>query len=86
MIAILQSIIRKSRLIELDAAICMTRRKSDLDMWIDPTWFHPCPALSYKAFYIMKYTVRFALILSCKVYVSPCVVTIVGPSRSCKNS
>ena len=54
-------------LFELDVATCMTQRKSDPDMRIDPTWFQPCPALSYsthfmepsKAFYIMEYTVRF---------------------------
>ena len=32
------------------------------------------------------YSTVFALILSCKVYISSCVVIIVGPSRSSKNS
>ena len=39
-------------LFELDMATCMTQRKSDPDMRIEPTWFQPCPALSYSTHFM----------------------------------
>ena len=39
-------------LFELDMANCMTQRKSDPDMPIEPTWFQPCPALSYSTHFM----------------------------------